>query len=317
MGHLKRQSAEDSERNRRVWALVRAQHGVVAHRQLVEAGYTREAVKHRLGRERLHRKALGVYAVGRPGLSRHGELMVAVLACGDGTVLSHLSAAELLGLRDLAGRPIEVSVFDGVHRRVPDIRVHRRAPMQRGDTGTCDGIPVTSPAITVLDLALRSTRLELERMVNLADALDLVDPEALRTRLDGLGGRPGVRVLRTLLDRHTFRLTDSVLEQRFLALAGRAGLPTPDTQHHRDGFRVDFVWPDLGLIVETDSWRYHRTSAAQDRDSRRDHAHFLSDRVRLRFSHAQITREAGYVIEVLRAARDRAAATGRAPAPSA
>jgi hypothetical protein len=116
----------------------------------------------------------------------------------------------------------------------------------------------------------------LERMVSEADRLDLIDPERLRAKLDDHRGESGVARLRSLLDRHTFRLTDSELERRFLALVGRAGLPLPRTQQWLNGSRVDFHWPELGLVVETDGLRYHRMPEQQSRDRKRDRAHIAA-----------------------------------------
>lgn len=158
---------------------------------------------------------------------------------------------------------------------------------------------MTSPARTLLDIAPALSVARLERAVNMADSLDLIDPEALRAECGRFAGQPGVRKLRALLDRRTFRATDSRLEQRFLAVVRRASLPLPETQRYEDSYRVDFVWPDLGLVVETDSLRYHRTPSEQYRDARRDQAHFMAGRERLRFTHAQVFFEADSMIETL------------------
>ena len=106
---------------------------------------------------------------------------------------------------------------------------------------------------------------EVEAAINEADKRDLVSPDRLRAALDHLPPRPGVRPLRTILDHRTFVLTESELERRFLPLARRAGLSKPEAGVYVNGFKVDFYWPDLGLVVETDSLRYHRTPAQQAR----------------------------------------------------
>lgn len=103
---------------------------------------------------------------------------------------------------------------------------------------------------------------------------------------------PGVGPSREILDRFTFRLTDSELERRFLPLCVEAGLPLPLTRQRVNGFRVDFFWPDLGLVVETDGLRYHRTTAQQARDRLRDQAHTAAGLTPLRFTHAQVRFEA-------------------------
>ncbi len=136
-------------------------------------------------------------------------------------------------------------------------------------------------------------------MVNEADRLDLIDPEALRTALDDYGGQRGVARLRQLLDRQTFQLTDSELERWFLPQVRRAGMPLPLTRQHLNGFKVDFSWPDLRLVVETDGLRYHRTPAQQARDRVRDQAHLAAGFIPLRFTHWQVRYERDYVRTML------------------
>jgi len=114
-----------------------------------------------------------------------------------------------------------------------------------------------------------------------------------------------VRRLRELLDQRTFRLTDSELERRFLRLVGDAGLPMPLTGKQLNGFKVDFYWPHLGLVVETDGLRYHRTPAQQARDRLRDQAHLAAGLTPLRFTHKQVRYEPGYVRLTLLAVADR------------
>jgi very-short-patch-repair endonuclease len=161
---------------------------------------------------------------------------------------------------------------------------------------------VTGPVRTLVDLAASSDPARIERMVNEADRLDLVDPETLRTALSGYRGQRGVARLRVVLDRRTFRLTRSGLERRFLPLAQRAGLPVPLTREWVSGFEVDFYWPDLGLVVETDGLRYHRTPAQQARDRERDQAHTAAGLTALRFTHGQVFYEPARVRDTLRAA---------------
>jgi len=139
----------------------------------------------------------------------------------------------------------------------------------------------------------------LERAVNEADKLDLIDPETLRCALDGYIGEPGVKALRELLDKRTFRLSDSDLEILFRPIAAAAGLPPPLTKQMVNSFEVDFFWPDLGLVVETDGLRYHRTPSTQSRDARRDRAHVLAGMIPLRFTHYEIRYERSRVRQEL------------------
>jgi very-short-patch-repair endonuclease len=284
-----------------VWALAARQHGVVARGQLLELGLSRRAIEHRVAKGRLHPVASGIYAVGRPELTCHGHWMAAVLCGGSQAALSHRSAAALWEIGVEQSGRIEVSVLASTPLRRPGIRVHRRSGLRPDDLRVRDGIPVTSPVRTLLDLAARVDLAGMERLINEADKRQLTDPEALRTALDAHRGQPGVARLRAVLDRRTFRLTDSELERRFLPLAGNAGLPPPQTRQRLNGFRVDFFWPELGLVVETDGLRYHRTPAQQTRDRVRDQAHTAAGLTSLRFTHAQVRFEADHVRATLEA----------------
>jgi very-short-patch-repair endonuclease len=231
--------------------------------------------------------------------------MAAVLGCGPRAVLSHHSAASLWEIRDPVEGAIHVSVPPGGGTGGPGVRVHRTRTLGADDVTTRHGIPATAPVRTLLDLATLLRAGALEAAVNAADRLELVSPEALREALEDRRGQSGVASLRTLLDRRTFRLTDSELERRFLPIAQRAGLPVPKTQARVNGFRVDFHWPDLGLVVETDGLRYHRTPAQQAKDRVRDQIHTAAGLTQVRFSHAQVRYEAETVRRTLAAVATR------------
>ena len=290
-------------RNREAWRLVRAQHGVLTRTQLLKLGISTKGVKHRVATGRLHPLARGVYAVGRPGLTPHGRWMAAVLACGDGAVLSHRSAAELWGI----GREWEGTIDVSIRRKSKitraGIKVRARPSLGARSLTRWLGIPVTHPVQTLIDLATELKDRRLERAVNEADVLDLVDPETLRRTLDDYVGMPGVKRLRTMLDRHTFRLSDSDLEIYFRPLAMAAGLPIPLTKHMLLGYEVDFFFPDLALIVETDGLRYHRTPSQQARAVKRDQTHVAAGFRVLRFTHWQVAHAPNEVTDVLRRIR--------------
>jgi very-short-patch-repair endonuclease len=285
-----------------VWRLAASQHGVVARAQLLELGYSPQSIKRRVANGRLHPIWRGVYAVGRPRVGRRGMWLAAILSCGPEAALSHESAAALWEIRPREGDAVEVSVPEHVARRGrPGIAIHRRARLAAWELAEHHRIPVTSPARTVLDLALRVSRDHLEAAINEADKRDLIDPETLRAALPGFAGQPGVAILRESLDRRTFTLTDTLLERRFLPLARRAGLPLPQTQKRVNGFRVDFYWPELRLVVETDGLRYHRTPAQQARDRLRDQTHTAAGLTSLRFTRAQVRYEPDHVQRTLNA----------------
>ncbi|MGV1050420.1 MAG: DUF559 domain-containing protein [Solirubrobacterales bacterium] len=315
---------------------MRRQRGVVSRRQLLGLGFSHDAIRHRVRTGRLHPVMRGVYAVGRAELGREGRWMAAILSCGDGAFLSHRSAAALYGIGaewriDRIGeksglgrrgeRLIEVSLRRrGEHHR-PGVRVRSRPALPGHDVGTfapapaLAAIPVTSPVRTFLDLASELAPNRLERAVNEADKRDLIDPDALRKALDSRAGEPGVRPLRAVLDEHTFRLSDDELELLFRPLVKAAGLPTPLTKQIVNRFEVDFHWPDLGLVVETDGWRYHRTPAAQTRAALRDQVHTAAGLTPLRFSHRQVKHDPAHVEDILTrtAARLRSASSNPSP----
>jgi very-short-patch-repair endonuclease len=274
---------------------------VVTRRQLLGLGLSRRAIQHRISRGRLHPVMRGVYAVGRPSLTRKGEWMAAVLSCGPGAMLSHGSAAALWGFGQEVGKEIEVSTITATDRRRPGIRIHRRPGIRADNRFEHNGIPVTGPVRTLVDQAARLRPLALERSVNEADKRDLVDPDELRMALPQYPRERGVGALRTLLDRLTFRLSDSDLEILFRPLARDAGLPAPETKQMVNGFEVDFYWPELGLVIETDGLRYHRTPSQQNRGLRRDQTHTATGMTPLRFSHSQIKFEPDYVRAKLKA----------------
>jgi very-short-patch-repair endonuclease len=280
------------------WDVVRRQHGVISRAQLLECGLGPDAIKHRLGNGRLHRLWRGVYAVGRPEVSREGRWMAAILSCGPEAVLSHGSAAALWGLlRRSSG--IDVTVPEGTYRRRPGIRLHRRSGLGVEHRRKVVGIPVTDPTSTLVDLAGSGSDRRLERALNEADRLGLVDLEDLRASVGLLPPRPGLARLRRMLGGQP--LTESGLERQFLAIVRLAGMAMPETQAEVNGYRVDFYWPELGLIVETDGWRYHRTSLEQSSDRRRDLAHAKAEMTALRFAEDQIRYESDEVRRTLEA----------------
>lgn len=222
--------------------------------------------------------------------------MAAVLACGSGALLSHRSAAVLWGvLRPFRSIDVEVVVPRPRTPRHEGISVHRRSDLTPAQRSVVEGIPVTDIVTTVVDLATCVGDGLLIRAVNQADRMDLIDAEGLRAALEREGSRAGLGRLKALLDRQGCAFADSLLELRFLDLARAAGLPEPELQTYVNGYRVDFYWPDLGLVVETDGPTDHRTPAQQTRDRRRDHAHALGGLTALRFTEAQVRHEPGHV----------------------
>ena len=287
-------------RSARTWRLAAAQHGVLSRRQLLDLGYGSRSIEHRVARGRLFPVVRGVYAVGWPALTPERRWMAAVLVGGEEAALSHASAAALWGIGEERPGRIDVSVLRRCELRRPGIRYRGRPSVDPAEIVRQREIPVTSPARTLVDQATGLGPLALERAVNEADKHGLIDPDTLRDELCRFAGEPGVRPLRRLLDKFSFRLSDSELEVRFRRIVSAAGLPVPLSKQRVNGFEVDFHWPALGLVVETDGLRYHRTQATQTRDARRDRAHVIAGMIPLRFTHYEVRHEAARVGAALR-----------------
>jgi very-short-patch-repair endonuclease len=249
------------------------QHGVVARWQLLGLGLGRGAIARRLEAERLHLVHRGVYAVGHRRITQMGWWMAAVLACGPAAVLSHRSAAVLWGILD--GSPTRVDVSVPRQRAGRDgIRPHTAA-LAADERTVHAGIPVTTVARTLLDLAAVLDPHALNRALERAEALRLADQTSLVALMDRHRGRRGTANLKAAM-KEGLRpaVTKSELERRFLAFVEQAGLARPRInlwlQIGGDWLEVDCAWPDKRVIVELDSRAYHQTTAAFERDRRRD-----------------------------------------------
>jgi very-short-patch-repair endonuclease len=271
--------------HRSAWELARTQHGVITRIQLLALGFTHAAVRHRIACGRLRRIYPGVYAVGQLPLSQKGTWMAAVLACGETAALSHDSAAALWALAKAENGAIHVSVLSQRRSR-DDIVPHKR---QELNATTRHGIRVTTPAQTLIDVAGDWPQPKLEQAIGEAVLCGLCSLSALRTAATK-AGRAGAP-LRAVIDRVTFRVTQSELEREFLRLVAKANLPLPDTQQRFGKTRVDFYWPAFGLIVETDGAQFHANALQQTADRKREHAHIRAGRIPLRITHWQVFKE--------------------------
>jgi len=301
-----------------------SQHGVIALDQLVAAGLTPDAVRKRVASGRLWRVHRGVYAVGHRTLAWRGAVMAAVLACGEGAAASHRTVAALRRLRqDNRGR-IDVSSPGRRGRGVAGIDAHRGDTLRPGvDVDIVDGIPCTSLARTLLDLAEVVDRRQVERACEQADVLQLFDLKAIEDVLDHAGaGRPGAALLRAVLADladATPTTTRSELEERFLALCRRAGLPAPEVNawiqpdDGGTGIEADFLWRAQRLIVETDGRDVHMTRASFESDRVRDGRLLLAGWRVLRVTDRRMRREPDRVAQTVRALLDPCAQTIGAP----
>ncbi len=197
--------------------------------------------------------------------------MAAVLAAGDGAVLSHRSAAELWGIRDSARRTIELTAPREVQR--PGLTVCR-AVLPGDEMTVHDGIPVTTPARTLLDVAAVLDEHRLARAAERAEALRLTSPTSLAELVERYPRRKGTPNLKRLIeaDRIVPTTTRSRLERRFLTFLDANELPRPLVNERVDPFTPDFRWTDQRLVVELDGFETHGTRAAFERDRARDRA---------------------------------------------
>jgi predicted transcriptional regulator of viral defense system len=259
---------------RAVCALAETQHGLVSTRQLRDLGVGRKALERAVARGDLawvRRRVLRVCGAPR---SPFAAVAAACLAVGGETVASHRSAAALHGISGFLPDLAEITVFDRNPPRLSGVRAHRAGIIVADDISCARGIPVTTPARTLVDLASTITRTRLARALDEAERVGLARYGEVASCLDRLGtsGRMGAQHLRALL---TDRVTvESQLEQAWLRRLRRAGLPPPDTQYQLvvDGavLLLDFAWPVHHVGLEIDGWTPHRVRGAFDNDRRRD-----------------------------------------------
>lgn len=255
-----------------VIAAASRQCGLVTWGQLRDAGFTSEAVRHRVRTKRFDRLHRGVYRVVPIPVANMRE-MAAVLTCGEGSTLSHQSSAAVLRLRGHPGdaAPVDVTVIARDPGRRPGIRVHRVSRLEPEDRTIVGGIPVTSAARTIFDLAAVLGQRELEQVLAQGERLGLIDRAVLVSLLDRREGRRGMRTLRALLnDADAPAFTRSVAEERFLGLIREAQLPTPAVNARIGEFEVDFLWLAHRLVVEIDGFAFHSSQRSFENDRLRD-----------------------------------------------
>jgi very-short-patch-repair endonuclease len=282
--------------------LAERQRGVVAHRQLVQMGLGRGEIWRRLDAGRLHALHRGVYAVGHRRLPAGGHWMAAVLACGPTALLSHRSAAALWGIRPTAATRVDVTHAGRTRHNRSGIAVHRPRRLHEEDSTVRDGIPVTSISRTLLDLAAVVRPRQLAKAVEAAERLRVFDLTALERQMDRSPRRAGLRSLRAALHEYVEPpFTRSGLERRFFDLCRKVGLPRPQTNVFLAGQEVDVLWPEQRVVVELDTRDYHQTSAAFERDRRRDATLQLAGYRVLRVTDRRLAREPHAVLGMLRA----------------
>jgi predicted transcriptional regulator of viral defense system len=297
-----------------VAALAAGQHTVFGLDQLGAVGLSAQAVFKRAQRSQLFRIYHAVYSLVPAELVPwRGRYLAAVLACGPRAVLSHRSAADLLGLRPTATAAIDVTVPRRSARTTPGVTVHRSTTLTAADTILVDAIPCTNVARCLLDLAGVVPAAQLERALNQAEMLRVFDLRALEDQIARNRHTPAATRLRAALAAYAgAQPAESALEEAFVELVRQAGLPAPERQFWivpDDGgsaIRADFAWPAQRLVLETDGRQSHGTVQAFEADRRRDQRLIRAGWRVVRVTWTQLIREPQTVVdlvaELLRAA---------------
>lgn len=272
--------------------LAARQHGVVALGQLLELGFTRSMITRRMEAERLFWVQPKVYSVS-PSLRTPGRMMAAVLSCEPRAALSHRAAAAVWDLGPWPTGPIDVSVA-GSRKPRAGLRLHRVDALE---IVTHDGFLVTSPTRTLVDLAATESAPRVERAFEQADRLGLLDVAVLAAECEG---RRGSRLLKRLIrEGREAPVSKNELERAFLDVCRNHGIPLPSQNLILHGLEVDAYWPQYGLVVELDSYEWHKTRAAFETDRRRDAA-LAREGIRvLRFTWRQVQRQPELVAEAV------------------
>lgn len=293
-------AGQSGKGDRDLAAKATVQKGLVSVEQMRDLGLSSRAAAHRMKAGRLHRLHRGVYAVGHEATDESGRLLAAVLACGAGSAVSHLSAAALWGLRERGPLLVDVIVPCQAGRKVDGIRPHRCRAPGPDELAVCDGVPCTTPSRTLVDLAGVLGRTGLRSAVEQGAVHGILDVAAVDRALDRGRRRRGVPLLRAIIDNwrseeaRVPRLR-SALEAKLLSLILGHRLPRPACNQRLQvgsrAFEVDFLWRDQRLVVEVDGYASHGTRAAFERDPRRDQALLLAGYRVARFTWDQVERE--------------------------
>ena len=248
------------------------QHGRISFEQLQACGLSDKAIRGRVQRGQLYRVHRAVYAVGHEAPTLHGDFMAAVLAGGEGAVLSHFSAAALWGMLPRQPRDLEVIVTGAKGRAQPGLRVHRARVLDPRDVTRHHGIPVTTAARTCLDIASTLSPEALRRPVRQAQAEHRTNVRQIAELLARTNGHCGAKRLADLVATGPAP-TRSELEDLVLDLLLRGGLPPPDVNKPliRQGRRIvpDFRWAAQRLVVEADGAAWHEAKLAREDDGER------------------------------------------------
>lgn len=264
------------------------QHGNVKRSQLLSLGVASTSINRRLRLGRLYRVYPGVYAVGRPPATALEKVAAAVLACGDRAALSHSSAMTLWGFWKRWDEPFEVSIAGD--RRPKGIKAHRPVGLLRRDIRIQQGIPVTSPARTLLDNAPKMRPRSLRRTINDGRRSGLITVEDLADVVRRFPRHPGAPLLKPHANT-TQNPTRSDFEDDFLPFCEHYGLPTPRLNTIIHGYEVDAYFEAERVIVELDGWGFHQDRDSFEGDRERDATMLEHDLPTVRITRRRLRRE--------------------------
>jgi very-short-patch-repair endonuclease len=267
------------------------QHGVAARAQLLGLGIAVHAIDRMVHTGRLVVLRRGVYQIG-PRPVGHAAEAAAVLACGPAGRISHVSAAALQGVLDSARAPlpVEVTMPRRKRRRIEGVRIHRVRCWLPDEVTTFDGIPVTTPARTLLDIAGTFTAREVEQALAKALRMRLVTGEEMRIMLERHPSYRGATLLRQLLNAEGDPpFTRSEGEERLLEITRTARLPRSELNVTVLGHEVDFLWRSARVVAEVDGYAFHASARSFAENRRRDAELTAAGYRVLRFTWADLT----------------------------
>lgn len=288
--------------------LARAQNGAITTAQLHAVGLSRHAIAARIHRGRLVRLFRAVYAAGDPALMPLVRPAAALLSLGDMAFLSHRSAASIWGLAEDDPSMIDVTVVGGAPRPRPGVRLHRVRHLDSQDTGTHRSLRLTSPARALIDFASQANSAELLGAFGDARANGLLTDRALNESLKRAPqNHRGAAIVRGLWDEGG-TYDRSRAETIIRNLCRKAELQQPLVNARVEGFRADFLWPDVKLILEVDGHRSHGGRMAFEADRKRDQVHVAAGYAVIRVTWRQLQNEPLAVLARLAQAMARRAA---------
>jgi very-short-patch-repair endonuclease len=285
--------------------LAARQYGIVSREQLVGLGYSDDAIDRAVTAGRLHRWHRKIFAVGHRGLSPHGLCMAAVLFRGEGALISYQSAVWLWGLEPNLEVPVNVSVRWRGHAQ-DAIGLHHCPALRAEDIAATERLPVTAVPRTLMDYASEAKRFRLERAIDRADRLGLLDIAAIDRIADEVRRHPGrARLLRAMDIYRERGFTRSGGEKRMLAALADAGVRRPLVNNFIEGYELDFYWERERFAVELDSWEHHRGRRSFEEDRKRQEELAMVGIEIVRITGTRLRREPGNVAKRIASHLDR------------